>query len=131
MNQSLDLRQDSIYNLQLNKQRTLNASITAQFVSGTTTGNVLVDFDFSSYSGATLQVRNKPDSPFVVLEFSTADGSIVLPISGGTFQLKKTAEELQNVRAGTYVYDMYLTSATYPKRSFLSGEFIITPNIST
>lgn len=131
MNQNLDLRQDSQYNLVLNKNRTLNTTITAQYISGTTNGNTLVDFDFSSYTSAILQVRNKPDSPFVVLQFSTADGSIVLPASGGTFQLKKTAEELSIVRAGMYHYDMYITSTTYPKRAFLSGEFTITPNIST
>ena len=125
--QNLDLRQDSQYNLVLNKQRTLNANITAYFFSGDTE----TEFDFSSYSAATLQVRKKPDAPFVVLEFNTSDGSIVLPISGGTFQLIKTAEELALVRAGEYYYDMYLVSSTYPKRAFLSGEFIIAPNITT
>lgn len=129
--QNLDLRQDSQYNLVLNKQRTLNTTITAYYISGTTTGDTCIEFDFSSYTGATLQVRNKPDSPFVVLQFSTADGSIVLPAVGGTFQLKKTWQELQNVRAGEYVYDMYLVSATYPKRAFLSGSFTITPNVTT
>ena len=125
--QNLDLRQDSQYNLVLNKQRTLKANITAYYLSGSTD----VEFDFSSYSGATLQVRNKPDAPFVILQFSTIDGSIVLPASGGTFQLNKTATELSTVRAGEYVYDMYLTSATYPKRAFLSGSFTITPNVTT
>ena len=128
--QNLDLRQDSQYNLVLNKQRTLNTTITAYYVSGTTTDDTCIEFDFSSYTGATLQVRLKPDSPFKVLEFSTADGSIVLPATGGTFQLKKTDVELSTVRAGQYYYDMYLSSATYPKRAFLSGEFTITPNIS-
>ena len=128
--QNLDIRQDSQYNLILNKQRTLNVNITAQYVSGTTTGNTYVDFDFSSYTGATLQVRNKPDAPFVVLQFSTTDGSIVLPVSGGTFNLNKTATQLATVRAGEYFYDMYLSSATYPKRAFLSGSFTIIPNIS-
>ncbi len=126
MNQNLDLRQDSQYSLIINKKRTLNANITAQYLSGDT----LVEFDFSSYTGATLQVRTKPDAPYIVLQFSTTDGSIVLPASGGTFNLNKTAEQLADVRAGTYVYDMYLISATYPKRQFLSGEFIIISNIS-
>lgn len=128
--QNLDLRQDSQYNLVLNKQRTLNTIITAQYISGTTSGDTLVDFDFSSFTGATLQVRMKPDAPFVVLQFNTTDGSIVLPLSGGTFQLKKTATQLANVRAGEYFYDMYLSSALYPKRAFLSGQFTIIPNIS-
>jgi len=130
--QNLDLRQDSQYNLVLNKQRTLNATITAYYISGTTTGDTYIEFDFSSYTGATLQVRLKPDSPFVVLTFDTNDGSIVLPASGGTFKLVKTAEELSTVRAGEYMYDMYLRGNTdFPKRAFLSGSFTITPNITT
>ena len=124
--QNLDIRQDSQYNLILNKQRTLNINIAATYISGGTE----YDFDFSSYSAATLQVRLKPESPFVVLQFNTSDGSIVLPASGNTFQLNKTATALIQ-RAGEYFYDMYLSSATYPKRAFLSGQFTIMPYIST
>lgn len=126
MNQNLDLTQDSKYNIVINKNKTLLSTITACYNSGSTE----IEYDFSSYTGATLQVRIKPDAVFTVLEFSTTDGSIVLPASGGTFQLKKTAIELSTVRAGQYYYDMYLVSSTYPKRAFLSGEFTILPSIS-
>ena len=125
--QNLDIRQDSQYNLILNKQRTLNTNITATYISGGTE----YEFDFSSYSAATLQCRRKPDAPFVVLQFNTTDGSIVLPATGGTFQLIKTDTELADVRAGEYYYDMYLSSVTYPKRAFLSGQITIISNIST
>lgn len=127
--QNLDLRNDSQYNLIINKDRTLNATITAYVVSATTTGNTCIPFDFSSFSAATLQVRLKPDSPFCVLEFKTSDGSIVLSVTN-TFQLIKTATQLATVRAGEYLYDMYLSSATYPKYAFLSGNFTITTNIT-
>lgn len=127
MNQNLDIRQDSQYNIVLNKNKTLKTNITAYYMSGDTE----VEFDFSSYTGATMQVRIKPDSPFAVLTFSTTDGSIVLPASGGTFQLNKTYTELSTVRAGEYQYQMDLHSATYPKRAFLSGQFTIIPNITT
>jgi hypothetical protein len=122
----LDLRQDALYDMTINKDRTLKMNITAQTLSGGT----YTDFDFSSYTGASLQVRLKPDSPYVVLNFNTNNGSIVLPISGGTFQLNKTAQQLEKIRAGEYLYDMYLISPTYPKRAFLSGSFIIVSNIS-
>ena len=127
--QNLDLRTDSQYNLIINKDKTLNATITAMVVSATTTGSTCIPFDFSSFSAATLQVRLKPDSPFCVLEFNTTDGSIVLSATD-TFQLIKTATELSKVRAGEYLYDMYLSNATYPKYAFLSGAFTITTNIS-
>lgn len=127
MNQNLNLCQDSQYNIVINKNKTLLSTITAYYISGSTE----IEYDMSSYTGATLQVRIKPDAPFVVLQFSTTDGSIVLPVSGGTFQLKKTATELSTVRAGQYFYNMDLHSATYPRRAFLSGEFTIIPNITT
>lgn len=125
MNQNIDLTQDSQYNLTLNKYATLNVDITAQYLSGDT----LYNFDFSSYTGATLQVRKQPDAPFIILSFSTTDGSIILPVSGSTFNLNKTAEQLENVRAGEYVYQMELHSALYPRRMFLSGTFTIIPNV--
>lgn len=123
----LDLVQDSAFNLTINKQRTLNVNVTAYYISGDTE----VDFDFSSYTGAFLQVRTKPDAPFVILSFNTSDASITLPATGGTFNLYKTAEELAVVRAGEYRYDMYLISPTYPKRAFLSGLFTINSIITT
>ena len=130
--QSINLYQDSNYDIIINKNRTLNATITAYYISGTTTGDTYIEFDFSSYTGATMQVRIKPDSPFCILEFNTDDGSIILPASGGTFKLVKTAAELNTVRAGEAHYDMYLRGNTdFPKRAFLSGSFTITPNITT
>jgi len=127
--QDLDLRQDTQYNLVFNKQKTLNTAIYAYYMSGDTE----VGFDFATlgYTAATMQVRMKPNAPFVVLEFSTTDGSIVLPTSGSTFQLIKTAAEMSVVRAGEYYYDMYLSSPAYPKRAFLSGVCTIIPNITT
>jgi hypothetical protein len=126
MNQILQLNTDSYVDMAIKKDRTLDASIKAQIPQG----NLLIDYDFSSYSGATLTVRTKPDAQFAILTFSTLDGSIVLPISGGTFQLKKSADDLKYTRAGNYVYDMMLSSQTYPKKVFLAGNFIIESNIS-
>lgn len=127
MNQNLDLTQDSKYNIVINKNKTLLSTITAYYLAS---GSTEVEYDFSSYTGACLQVRLKPDSPFCVLQFNTSDGSIVLPASGGTFQLKKTHTELNLCRAGEYVYDMYLVSPTYPRRAFISGSFTINPNVT-
>ena len=121
----LDLSQDTQYDLVIKKDRTLAATITAVYMSGTTE----VDFDFSSYSGATLDVKLSSKSSTPILEFSTLDSSIVLSI-GNTFQLNKTAIELANIRTGEFEYDMYLKSSTYPKRAFLSGKFIIEDRIT-
>jgi hypothetical protein len=125
-NQQLMLNTDNLIDIVIKKDRTLNVNILAQVESGST----YVDYDFSSYTGASLQVRTKPDAQFAILEFNTNDGSIVLPVSGGTFQLIKSADDLKWTRAGTYQYDMYLSSALYPKKVFLAGQFIIEANIT-
>lgn len=118
LNCTLDTRQDAIYNLDVNRNRTLNQVFETFFTSGATE----YPFDFTPYTGATLQVRKQFGSSFVPLTFSTDDGSIVLG-ADGKFSLIKSAEDLQKIRAGQYLYDMYLTNVSTPKRAFLSGNF--------
>jgi hypothetical protein len=97
------------------KDRSLSVSVSCTYFSGNTEYN----YDLTIYTGATLVVKN--DSGTVVQTFSTLDGSILLQ-AGGIFKLVKTAEEMDKVRSGEYHYDMYLSSATYPKRGFLRGK---------
>ena len=122
---TLDLRQDTHYDLEINKDRTLSATISCVFMSGTTE----VDFDFSSYTGATLDVKRDSKSSVKILSFSTLDSTIILS-TGNTFQLNKTSTELSTLPTGEFEYDMYISSATYPKRAFLSGKFIISDRIT-
>lgn len=123
---TIDLTQDVTYNLIINKNRDLNQEIQAEVYSGDTkTGN----FSFTGYTGATLVVKLKPQDNYPVLTFSTTDGSIVLG-TDGIFELKKSAAELQNIKAGTMYYSMYLSSSLQAKRAFLSGSFTIVENIS-
>ena len=117
-NCELDIRQDSIYDMLVNRNRTLDQTFNAYFTSGDTEYN----FDFSVYTGATMEVRKQFGSTFTALTFSTDDSSIVLGLDG-EFKLVKSAADLQKVRAGDYIYDMYLTSTSTPKRAFLSGDF--------
>ena len=122
---TIDLRQDTFYNLEIKKDRTLSSTLSCVFMSGDTE----VDFDFSSYSGATLNVKRESKSSQTILEFSTTDSSIILS-TGNTFQLNKTSTELASLPVGKFKYDMYLESSTYPKRSFLWGFFIISDRIT-
>ena len=97
----------------------------AQYYSGTT----LCDVEFSTWTGATLQLRRKPNSPIVELEFSTIAASIIFGIDG-RFELQLEYAEMDIIRAGIYYYDMYLSNATYLKRDFMFGEFTITERIT-
>jgi hypothetical protein len=125
---TLDLRQSTSYDMMINKNRTLKASIACVYYTGTTT-QTEVDFSFAGYTGATLNVKRNSNSSQTILDFDTDDGSIILSI-GNTFQLIKTAAELQVLLTGEFKYDMYLKSASYPKRAFLSGKFIIIDTIT-
>jgi len=122
---TIDLTQDMTYNLAINKNRDLDQEIQAEIYSGDT---FVSNFSFTGYTGATLVVKLKPQDNYSILTFSTADGSIVLGLNG-VFSLVKTAAELQNIKAGTFVYNMYLSSSLQAKRSFLSGNFIINENV--
>jgi hypothetical protein len=122
---TIDLTQDASYNLVINKNRDLDQEIQAEIYSGTT---FVSNFSFTGYTGATLNVKVKPQDNYSVLTFSTADGSIVLG-ANGVFKLVKTALELQNIKGGSFYYNMFLSSTLQPKRAFLSGQFIIIQNV--
>jgi len=125
---TIDLRTTANYDLLINKSMDLNAVLTCQYYTGTT-DNDIVDFDFSAHTGATLVVKQNYRSAVPILTFDTLDGSIVLSATGGTFQLIKTATELQNLPIGEFEYSMYLRSATQQRRAFLKGKFIIEAQI--
>lgn len=125
---TIDLRQDADYDMLVNKSMNLDAVLTAQYYTGDTAADI-VNFDFTAYTGATLMVKQSYRSQTPVVEFNTSDGSLVLGTTGGTFQMIKTAEEMQVLPIGTYQYSMYLESSTQTHRAFLSGAFIIEAQI--
>jgi len=123
---NLDLRTDEDANIELNADRDFNWSLYAYWISGTTRQDRgEVGFDFSTYTGATMEVKTNFTSSNIILSFSTDDSSITLPSSGSSFQLYKSAEQLSLIRGGKYEYDMYLHKAGELKRAFLRGQFII------
>ena len=124
MNNTLDLFTATEYDLICGKDRTLNCSITCTYLDVTGGTNY---FDFSSYTGATLVIKNTAGT--ILMTFSTLDGSILLQ-ANGVFKLIKTSQEMDVVRAGCYNYDMYISSATYSKRGFLRGKITFIQNIA-
>ncbi len=108
---------DSVYDIVINANRTLDVNIQAYYISGGTEQ----PFSFDDYDNAKLEVRKDKNSA-PIITFSTIDGSIEL--MANKFRLFKQAEDL-NVREGEYLYDMVLYGVTMPVRAFLSGKFII------
>ena len=124
MENTLDLSYYSEYDLLVAKDRTLLTNITCTYIDS---GGTEQYFDFTSYSGATMVVKNNAGT--ILMTFSTTDGSIVLGNNGG-LKLAKTASDMDMIRAGCYQYDMYLSSPTYPKRAFLRGKITWIQNTS-
>jgi hypothetical protein len=119
--QMIDLRTDTKYDLVLNKSADLNAVLSTDYYSGDT----LVSYDFSNYTGASLIVKQNYRSNTAILTFDTSDGSMVLSATGGSFQLIKSSTELANLPIGEYEYTMWLRNSNTNYKAFLSGKFII------
>ena len=92
MNCIIDLTTDIDRDIIVTKNRTLNERLRADVYEH---GEFLYPFDFSPYSGATLEVRVKPNDFNKLITFSTVDGSIVLD-SDGIFYLIKSILLLLN-----------------------------------
>ena len=128
-NKEIDLRLDGGYDLTYQTARTLDVTFTATtcnnevrvyFNEPVPTGET--PFEFSGYTGATLDVKVKPYFHYNELTFSTDDGSLSLE-PNGVFKLFKTAEEMTTAY-GNFTYDMFLTS-NVDKVPFLRGKFIL------
>lgn len=119
----LDLTDTITENIIVERNRDLNKNLECYIISDCTE----LPFSFSGWTGATMEVRTKPDN-IVVLSFSTNDNSIHLFLNG-IITLKKTAAQMF-LRSGEYEYDMYLSSSTESKRGFLKGKFIVQSTIS-
>jgi len=123
-NRELDIREDVTYDMIVNKNRTLEVEFIAEVCSGDTVSG---RFEFSGYTGAILEVKVRPQDDFVILKLDSTDNEIVL-FSDGLFTFNKSAQGM-NVRAGEYVYDMYLIEGII-KRAFLAGKFIIIEDVT-
>jgi len=122
MEKNLDLSYAAEYDLYFDKNKTLDVLVSCTYFSGCTE----YSYDFTVWSAATITIKN--DAGITVQTFSTSDGSIELQV-GGVFRLLKTAAQM-NIRSGCYNYDMYLSSATFPKRAFLTGKAIYNEDYS-
>jgi len=120
----LDIRDSVNYDFIVNKNRTLEVEFIAEVCSGDTLAG---RFEFSGYTGAILEAKVRPQDDFVVLKIDSADNEIQL-LPNGIFTFNKSASGM-NVRAGEYVYDMYLIQGTI-KRAFLGGKFIIIEDVT-
>ncbi len=79
-----------------------------------------VAVNLTGYS-ARMQVRKNINSPDVIVELSTSNGSIALGGSAGTVTLSLSAVQTSAIAAKAGVYDLELTSADGTVTRLLSG----------
>ena len=110
------------YDIQVYRGTTF--SITPTWLIGTTP--VIV----TGYT-AKIQVKVTTDSA-VVLELSTANGSIVVNGLLGQFVITASVTQTLSLAAGAYVYDMNITDPTgVIVTKLLSGNFAVLPSVTT
>ena len=114
--------------IEVRKGATFKRQYHAQYYDS---GNTLQDFSWDNYSGATMQIRRNPKSPIAELSLSTDNGSIEL-LSNGRFKLNVDYSTMDKIRAGEYVYDMYLlgVNSARRKRDFLFGTLTVYDKIT-
>jgi hypothetical protein len=116
MSQIIDLDLGTNIDMQIAKGRDLESTLHCVILSGETE----IDFPFSSYTGATLIVK---DSKTTILELTTENGMLEFG-NDGYLTIKLTNEE-SNVRFGEYKYNLYLSNMDVTKRQLFYGNFII------
>ena len=127
MSLTIDKRQGVELQIEARQGATFDRIYHVQFLSGDT----YVDFDWSNYSGATLQVKTNFNAEHSLLTFTTSDSSIEL-LPEGRFKLYKEYSDF-NLKPAEYYYDMYLEGINGNadlKRDFIYGKFIIYKKIT-
>jgi hypothetical protein len=108
------------YNISARQGSTFNLSFTID-----TDGTV---WNLTGYTAA-MQVRKATTSSTAILSLTSGSG-ITLGGSAGTVAVTASASTMASLPAGTWVYDLELTSGNGTVYAILSGKFIIQPEVT-
>lgn len=120
----LDFTTDVHFDIIVNRNRTLHSIVFCELE----TEEGIEPFPFDDYDNIVMQVKNSYNSDNVVLALSNITNTLLMHTDG---RLEFDVEEqTMNVRAGEYVYDMYLHKTGQRKRAFMSGKFIVKDTVT-
>jgi len=85
--------------------------------------------DITGYT-ASMQVRQFVDSTSVIVELSTSNGKIVINGPLGQINLTLTAAQTAALAAGSYLYDLNITSPGGYVYKILQGSFIVNASVT-
>lgn len=107
--------------------------IVPQGATFTRTFTVTIDnvlWDFTGYS-ALMQIRQSFDSEVAALTLGTFNGMIALGDEDGTITIEIDADTTEALEAGSYVYDLEVTSAGGEVTRLLpTAPFTVTPGVT-
>jgi hypothetical protein len=78
---------------------------------------------------ARMHLRSAIDSADIVLELTTENGRIELGGDEGTIHLIVTAEDMADIAAGTYRYDLEMVTGGYV-RKLIKGKFKVLAEVT-
>jgi hypothetical protein len=85
--------------------------------------------NITGYSAA-MQLRSEAASTTAALTLGTSAGGIAITGASGLVAVHATAEQTASVAAGTYVYDLEITSGAGIVTRLTQGNILVTPQVT-
>ena len=106
---------------------TVTNPATGIYISG---GIATVPINLTGYTAA-LQIRSLPESPTAVLSLATGGNGITIPTpTNGTVEVQATAAQTRAIVAGTYYYDIEITSAGGIVYRLAQGQVVVSAEVT-
>lgn len=121
--QTIDLRQEGEYDLIINKGRKLDAVLSIKYLYV----NEYYDFSLSGYTGCTFYVKTTYDTKDILFSMDLDNG--ISFVENNKIRLQRTSEQLRLLKAGKYVYNIYLVDTQTNKRALMSGNLVVKDSI--
>jgi len=80
---------------------------------------------------AKMSLRKSPNSSTSVFDFSTANGRIVTGTVDGKFTITASSTDTATIPAGTYYYDLEVTSPASVRTTLLSGVLTVAKQVTS
>jgi hypothetical protein len=105
---------------------TVTNPATGTYISG---GLATVPINLTGYTAA-LQIRSLPESPTAVLSLTTGSGITIPTPTNGTVVVQATANQTRAIVAGTYYYDIEITSQGGIVYRLAQGQVVVSAEVT-
>ena len=105
---------------------TVTNPATGIYISG---GIATVPINLTGYTAA-LQIRSLPESPTAVLSLTTGNGITIPTPTNGTVEVQATAVQTRAIVAGTYYYDIEITSQSGIVYRLAQGQVVVSAEVT-